>query len=648
MFAASTLLAPPVNAAAGDGRFTPHPSLVPESPETGYPILLDTPTYISQSPNCPNGCTNHRQTYAVDMVGQYIISGGDFMNIELQNRNTISQPYLAIFDSTTKQLVCSDLDVNNEVLAIAPGPLPRTAIIGGRFTIVNGADGVDRTRSHLAMIHLDTCQVDTVWSGGSLDSKVTEIAVSGNRLFIGGDFNHVAGNNIEKLAELNYLTGAVNTNFSFTFEGEVGRAIVGLEASPDGTRLAIVHRTTSINGQSMRGSAVFNIANPSAPTLTNHRMSTSVKAFSYYFDIQKGAISPDFSRIGIVQGTLTISDYVTLLPTAEASGQLSWQHSMRDSSFGIAISNNAVYVAGHFCKIAEGPGPTQILARNTGPSSCTGSRDFADGAWRTQLAALSISDGTPLNWNPGNDSGRGGTALTVVSRGLLSGFDGEVTNNVRTGTTAFFDFGAPNDPRSDQTCTVVVNGLDVELSWDAVPGIDSYNVRRNAAAIASPGNTLTYTDTPPAGTHTYYIRTDLNGARWDTTCNPTITIDGGNPGAQTCQATNNGDGSITLDWTAIPGEKTYIVRRNGRWLTTPGNTLTFTDTNYSAGDSYIIRSSINGTTTNTTCNPTITIDGGNPGAQTCQATNNGDGSITLDWTTSSAATAAGSPRPATR
>jgi hypothetical protein len=346
---------------------------------------------------------------------------------------------------------------------------------------------------------------------------------------------------------------------------------------------------------------VFDISNPSSPTLTDHRLSTNTVAYNRYYDIQDGAVSPDFSRIGIVQGTSTNSDYATLVPTTETTGQLSWQHFLRDSAFGVAISNNAVYVSGHFCKIDAGPGATDTLAPNSGPSSCTGSTNFAGGAWRTQLAALRISDGTPLNWNPGNDAGRGGTALTVVSRGLLSGFDGDRTDNFRTGTTAFFDFGAPDDPRADQTCAATDNGDgSITLDWTAIPGENSYVIRRNGSWLTTPGNVLTYTESPDDGTFTYVIRSRMAGTTTNTTCTPTITIDGPNPGAQTCDLNVVG-GDAVLTWTAIPGENNYIIRRNNSWLATVGNTLTFTDTNYSAGDSYVIRSRMAGTTTNTTC-----------------------------------------------
>ncbi len=616
------------SASANDGAFTPHPTLVPTTPANSYPIILDTPLITPG---------RGRQTLAVDLIDGYIISGGDFLNIELRNGQVVNQPYLAIFDTDTKDLVCTDLDVDDEVWAIAPGPKDNTAIIGGRFDKVTGPDGVQRTRNKVAMINLETCAVNKSWIVPSLNGKVTELAVSGDRLFIGGDFTSTGGNfGFGKLIEVNHDTAAHNTAFAFTFGGALSRTIVGLDANDAGTRLGIVHRATSINGVSMRGTAIINIANPGSPSLTAHRMATNITAFSRYEKIQDGAIAPDFSGFAIAMGPATEADFVYFINSGEAPNQFRWEKYMRDTTFGVAISNNAVYAVGHFCFIDSGPGATQTMSANGGPGSCTGvfldnnpvtGQPLPPGAFRTQIAALSLTDGTPLTWNPGNNALRGGTALTVVDRGLLVGYDGVRTNDTRVGTTAFFDFGAPDDPRASQTCTATVNALgEVALSWTAVDGITDYVVRRNSSWIASPGNALSYVDAPPAGTHTYRIRTFLDGEQWDTTCNPTVTV---NPATQTCTATLNADKTVTVTWTAIAGEDSYSLRRNGSWVATTSG-LTVTDDPGVGVHTYVIRSKRNGIQTNTTCNPTITIT--NPGAgQTCTATVNANGSVTLNW-----------------
>ncbi len=625
---ALAMSASPVSAAANDGEFEPHPSLVPETPQNGYPIILDTPLLTAG---------RGRQTIGVDMIGQYIVNGGSFMQIELRDGTIVDQPYLAIFDSETRDLVCTDLDVDDEVWAIAPGPNDNTAIIGGRFDKINGADGIERTRNKIAMVNLETCQVNKSWIVSGLNGKVTELAVSGNRLFIGGDFSSVEGQSIGNLAEVALDSAALNPNFSFDFINPLSRTIVGLEASPNGQRLGVVFRADGIDGNTMRGTAIINIANANSPSLTAHRMTSSIEAWDRVDKIQDGAVAPDFSGFAIAMGPATSADYVYFINSGESPNQFRWQKYMRDTTFGVDISNNAVYVAGHFCFIDGGPGASVVDEPNGGPGTCTGilistdpnGNPLPSGVFRTQAAALSLTDGTPLDWNPGNNAKRGATAVTVVSRGLLIGYDGDRTNDVRVGTTAFFDFGAPTDPRLDQTCTAQVTAPgEVTISWTAVEGIDDYVVRRNAGWVASPGNVLSYVDTPPPATHTYYVRTFLDGVRFDTECTPTVTV---TATTQTCTATLNADESITVSWTPIAGEDTYSVRRNGGWVTTTG-ALTYTEDPGPGTYTYVVRSQINGLQTNTTCSPTVVIDPQGPAPQTCTVTNNADGSVTLDWT----------------
>ena len=514
-------------AAAGDRSFVHHPTLVPVDPERNYPKTLSTP-HIGEFP---------RQSYAVDLIDGYVISGGDFLSVEKPDGTVVSQEYLAIYDSSTKQLQCESLTVDDEVHSLAPGPFPRTAIIGGKFDRVQGADGVQRTRNKVALIHLDTCEVNRNWIVNGLNGNVIELAVSGDRLFLGGDFTSIDGQPIGHLAEVDHTTGELNPAMKFSFTGGIApaRRIVGLEANEAGTRLGVVHRSTSINNIPMRGTAVINISNPTAPSLTRHRLSASAKAYTYYYDIQDGAIDPDFTYFALAQGTATVSDYVTRVNVTEAPNQFVWQHFMHDSSFGIAASNNAIYVGGHFCQIESGPGPTATMTPNT-LDTCTG--NFFGGVWRSQLAALDPSDGTPLEWNPGNDSRVGARALTVVSRGLLVGYDGSFThgtngfNNV--GTTAFFDFGADQDPTPvGPTCTATANADNtITVDWTTATGITDYQVRRldlndpagtvqwRATVDAAP---YTWDDNPGPGNWQYQIRYRQGGVQ-DVICNPNITV----------------------------------------------------------------------------------------------------------------------------
>ena len=83
-----------------------------------------------------------------------------------------------------------------------------------------------------------------------------------------------------------------------------------------------------------------------------------------------------------------------------------------------------------------------------------------------------------------------------------------------------------------------------------------------------------------------------------------------------------------MEWSSIPGANNYIVRKNGTFLATVGNTLSFVDTNAADGDSWLVRSRLNGVTTNTDC----TVDGNPPPPPVvgCDVAVNG-GQVTLTW-----------------
>ncbi|MGI9601424.1 MAG: hypothetical protein ACR2QE_06055, partial [Acidimicrobiales bacterium] len=70
-----------------------------------------------------------------------------------------------------------------------------------------------------------------------------------------------------------------------------------------------------------------------------------------------------------------------------------------------------------------------------------------------------------------------------------------------------------------------------------------------------------------------------------------------------CTAVLDGNGGVILTWDPVPGEDTYIVRRDNSFITSV-TTLTYTDTNVPAGDhSYVIRSRMAGVTTDVACTP---------------------------------------------
>lgn len=488
--------------------YVPHATLVPETAANGYPRILKS------DPANPNTL---RQVYAADQVGRYIVAGGDFVEIELPDGTVFQQKYFAAWNIDTKQMVCQQQFVfDDEVLDFAAGPTDTKVYVAGRFAKVTGGDGVQRTRGKVALIDLSNCSVSTQFVSTGANGKIDEVLNVNGRIFVGGDFTSIGGAAIETVAELDGTNGAVKPAFNFPTTNENVSRVKALGTNTAGTRLLLGGRFGTITGNGVSipaPTAVIDITDPAAPVLTAHRSS----GYAPIIDMQDVGVAPDGSSFGLVFGTATTSDYVYLTPSTEAPVTYTWRHYMRDSSFGVAVTNNAVYVGGHFCKPDSGPGTSEEMAPRMALDDCTGSRNFTGGVWRTHLAALSLTDGTPLPWNPGQDSFTGAQRLTATTRGLLVGFDGERVNDfLKTGALAFFDFGpAVEDqtPPTDVTFTAPAEGTSVN-NPATISGIatDNIGVAHYTLTVQhSDGRYVQADGTLDAAAATFTIPADVTG-----------------------------------------------------------------------------------------------------------------------------------------
>ncbi len=477
-----------------DAAFRDHPTVVPATPAKGYPIILNTPLI-----DLGAGLTARRQVLTANQIGRTIVAGGDFIQVLRADGVTIDRAYFAAWNIDTKALVCPQMIFDNHVLAVAEGPTADKIYVAGRFGKVTGADGVVRARSKLALLDLSTCSVDPAFVPPAFDLKIDQLAYGAGRLFVGGDFTTIGGAAYDYLAELDPATAAVKPSLNLTFTGTTTSKIKAIAVSPDGTRLIFGGRfgVAANNGVSLdTETAVVDITDPLNPRLTAHSW-RSPFGRQYQQDV---SISPDGKWIGVVyRGTPDPGNNVWLVSSAESAQTARWTHAVgHDSVFGVGVSNNAVYLSGHICRIAPGPGPTEIMSVVMGLNDCT---EYPNGVWRGHIAALDINDGTPLTWNPGADSLVGGRELTVTTRGLLAGFDGERTNDIRVGSLAFYDFGPGAEdvtPPGNVVFTAPSAGATVgnpaRLSGSATDnvGIASYLVAVQASdgQWAQPGGVL--------------------------------------------------------------------------------------------------------------------------------------------------------------
>ena len=168
-----------------------------------------------------------------------------------------------------------------------------------------------------------------------------------------------------------------------------------------------------------------------------------------------------------------------------------------------------------------------------------------------------------------------------------------------------------NVPEPGFACQASIdpNGNPV-LSWTDI-GLRSYVVREAGVGfVATVEGINVFTDTGRSpGDYSYSIRLRANGVTTEEPCSPaTVTVPdlGPAPVVNTCTASVNANGVVSLAWSPVDGEDTYTVRDNGGFVATVANALEFIDNDATSGQqNYVIRSREAGVVTDVACNPVV-------------------------------------------
>lgn len=444
LFASSVALLAPVTSAGAVEPMPVHGTVVPEQPKRLWPRIT-------------TGAVN-----GGDQVGDYIVYGGEFTSVTLPDGSVVARSNVVAFNINTGELLSTFAPtLDGTVSVVEAGDTPGTVFLGGKFKKVNGV-----SRARLAKLDLATGQLITGFKANA-SAEVKTIARSGDRLFIGGQFGAVNGITRSRLAEVSSTTGAVNTNFDVPVTGSrasgcrvdgwcgslSGPIVRAVRVTPDGGTLMVIHRGDLVGGLTRWGAAKIDISS-TVPVVSGWRTNLWDLAQNNgrkdFVGIVEGDMSPDGSMIvftNIVGNFPPLHDTVVALPVA-GSDLVSplWVTQNFDSNYGLAVSDAAVYVGGHFCwtesPLSSTPGLywPGALGNQYSCTSISGSVFQPMTIARYHLAALDPSNGTALPWNPGsNNSNNGVNFLRTIPRGLLLGHDGTRVDQINVGRSAFFD-----------------------------------------------------------------------------------------------------------------------------------------------------------------------------------------------------------------
>ena len=443
-----------------------------------FAIVAQAETGISETPRTDVMQVTNGEVLDSVVIGNRIVVVGSFTQVkDAGSTATIDQPYIAAYNAETGAFDASFRpDVNNYINSIAVGP-GNTLFIGGQFDTVNN-------EPHRRIAKLSSSgAVDSAFQT-TVGSTVNVVKFANNKVYFGGRFVVVNGQERISLAAVDATTGALDetTDFDFTFSNQAGGgvAVRWLDISPDGNFMFVSHGARFIDGEIRSGIARFDIS-PNETTLSEWQTllyDNERDLLGGVIRARRVAISPDGSYVVLLTSggdRPPAADTAVRFPTSGgADVQADWVSRHFDTVLGVAISDSAIYVGGHF-QFQEAPGsdnpfPGDPLnnfgfGQNQGPLAL-GSQVVQ----REQIGALDPNTGKSLDWNPGSDSFIGVQSLTWDDQyGLLVGHDGNRFGGINNiGRHAIFPIGSTPEPGNPEqpglppgerfACNAVLNG----------------------------------------------------------------------------------------------------------------------------------------------------------------------------------------------
>ena len=323
---------------------------------------------------------------AVAHYGTTVFVAGDFTRAT-DSRGTFVRRHLAAVDSRTGQLLRWHPRTNGAVYGITP--YRGRVYVGGAFTEVNG-----QRRPRVARLTVSGGTLDRTFRAVT-DAPVRTVAVTGTRVYLGGDFTLSAGRSRQHLAAYNRRTGRL-TSWNPSANGRVrairvrsglvwiGGGFTAVDGDPRASHVAALRTDT--------GTVSRSFAVRGAPPVTALRV-TGTRVYI-------GAAGSG--------GRLLVRT---------RSGAPVWTRRFDGDVNAIALLNNEVYVGGHWRYVcgsdSAGPGGDCAVDRSLVP----------------RLAAFDTS-GRLRSWVPRPDSALGvlaldGSAATgrLAVGGAFTGFE---------------------------------------------------------------------------------------------------------------------------------------------------------------------------------------------------------------------------------
>lgn len=387
------------------------------------------PTLVSAVPTNRTPHVTDGDVRTVAVAGNTVVLGGNFTGSTDPDGTVFNRSNILAFDKTTGRIRRDWVpQVDGEVVSIVAAPDGQSVYVGGRF---NRVDGVLQNK----VARLSIADGRPLPFQAGVNGLVSTVALSGDRLYIGGTFTSVQGRT-RRFAALNAQTGAVDDDVALdvagTHRGGDGK-IWRIEPSPDGQHLVVVGNFATVNGQARN--QVFKVdVNGDGPVTLSSWSTTAFSGFCASFTdyVRDVSYSPTGDYFVIVTtgakgtGLNGLCDAVSRWAESNTANDVpQWKmYSGGDSHYSVEATGAAIYVGGHF-RWTNNPYGTDSL----GPG----------GVGREGISALDPANGLPLSWNPGRDRGHAVWQILATPEGIYVASDTDrIARYLYRGRIAFF------------------------------------------------------------------------------------------------------------------------------------------------------------------------------------------------------------------
>ena len=403
---------------------------------------------------------------AVAVAGKLVFAGGLFTRVRPPGKargvGDAARKYFAVFDRTTGAPTRFAPKVNGPVWSVATSPDGKRVVIGGDFTVVDGA-----ARSRVAMFDVGTGKLVAGWDP-AVNYRVAALKVTGSTVYLGGSFGSVDKMTRHRIAAVSLSTGAL-----LPWDPDADDDVHAIELSADGTRVFVGGGFVEIGGRSSHSLAMLSAATGAAYDMP---AAEAIPELTPDCDSRVKDIEVQGNKVFAANAGSGIGCYDGVLAADAKTGKLIWQSHCLGATEAIKAIGNWLYKGSH-------------------AHDCSADGGFPDKTGMHHLLVYSAITGKLGPWFPNATAG-GETLvgpLSFASGGndLWAGGDFvEVNGTPQEGLTRFTNTpggAAPARPAAPKVASARAN--KVTIAFETVLDRDNltltYSVYRGSTRIGS-------------------------------------------------------------------------------------------------------------------------------------------------------------------